>query len=263
MGIPLIEGRDFRAEDNASAPPAAIVSDGLARRYFPGRSAVGQRIDVGHTLLDIVGVAKDVRYRGIRNDASDIIYRPYLQQADGRFGLSFAIRADMPLAALVDLVRREFRAVVPGLPVPTTTTLDAQYDASLTSERLMATLSSFFGGMALLLVAIGVYGTLSYGISQRVRELGVRVALGADRREIRRLLLRAALVPVCAGLVIGLPAALAAGSLARSTLFGVSSRDPIAFGGCTILLLMVALGAAWLPARRAARIDPVTALRSE
>jgi len=263
LGIPLVEGRDFRPEDTADAAPVVIVNQSLARRYFRGQSAIGQRLDIEKTMVEIVGVAKDVRYRGIRDDASDVIYRPYVQQTTGNFGLSFAIRADMPLTSLEDLVRGQFRAVAPGLPVPSTTSLDARYDGSLTTERLMATLSAFFGAMALLLVAIGVYGTLSYGISQRGRELGVRIALGADRRAIKRLLIRAALIPVCGGLLIGLPAALAAGSLARATLFGVSFRDPIAFAGCTMLLLAVALVAAWLPARRASRLDPVAALRAE
>jgi predicted permease len=262
MGIPLLEGRDFQVADDARAQPTAIVSQGLARRYFPGRTVVGERIQVGKTLVEIVGVAKDVRYRGLRNEASDIIYRPYLQQPEG-YGLSFAIRADMPLTALDDLVRREFRAVAPDVPVPATTTLDAQYDGSIRTEQLMATLSTFFGAMALLLVSIGVYGVLSYGISERRREIGVRLALGADRRDIRKLLLYGALIPVSAGVVVGLPFALAAGSLARATLFGVSSRDPLAYTVCTLILVGASALAAWVPAQRAARIDPVGALRAE
>jgi predicted permease len=262
MGIPLFEGRDFRAADDVRAPAAAIVNQALARRYFPGRSALGERMQIGKTLVEIVGIAKDVRYRSIREEAPDMIYRPYLQQPDG-YGMTFAIRADMPVAALGDLVRREVRAAAPALPAPSLTTLDAVYDASITTDRLLATLSGFFGAMALLLVSMGVYGTISYAIAQRRRELGVRIALGADGQAIRRLLVKGALVPVAAGVLLGLPAALMAGTLGRSALFGITPRDPLAYGVCTFVLFGIAALAAWMPARRAAHMDPVTALRAE
>jgi predicted permease len=257
LGIPLLEGRDFNADDDDRADHVAIVNQGLASRYFPGGSARGQRIRIGATVAEIVGVAKDVRYRGIRESAPDVIYRPYLQQPDG-YGLSFAIRSDMPLPALADLVRREVRAAAPDIPVPAITPLDALYDGNITSERLLAVLSGFFGGMALVLVAIGVYGTLACDISRRRHEIGVRMALGADLRAIRRLLVGGALGPVAVGISVGLPAALAAGSLARRVLFGISASDPIAYGLCALVLLAIAVAAAWMPARRAGRIDPAT-----
>jgi len=262
MGIRLVEGRDFRAEDDERAPPVAVVNHSFARRYFPGRSALGERVQVGKALVEIVGVAKDVRYRSIRDEAADVVYRPYLQQPDG-YGLTFAIRADMPASTLGDLVRRAVRDGAPGLPVAELTTLDAQYDASLATERLMATLSGFFGAMALLLVGMGVYGTLSYGVSQRTRELGVRLALGAQRHDITHLILGGALSPVLVGVLVGVPLSLMASRVAHATLFGVTSSDPATYAACSAVLLAVAAAAALVPAYRAARIDPIAALRQE
>ena len=149
------------------------------------------------------------------------------------------------------------------LPVETPTSLDAQFDASVASERLLAAISSFFGLMVLVLMAIGVYGTLAYRVARRARELGVRISLGADRREITTLLLRGALTPVVAGLLLGLPIAFAAGRALRSTLFEISPTDPPTYAGSAVLLVGIAVVSGWLPSRRAARTDPLISLRQE
>ena len=150
-----------------------------------------------------------------------------------------------------------------GLPLYTVSSLDAKYDASIATERMLASIAGFLGSLALLLVAVGVYGTLAYAAARRTREMGVRLALGAERTDIIRLLLSGALVPVTAGILIGLPLALAATRLARGMLFGVTSTDPLTFATVGVLLLVTGALAASLPARRAARTDPMVALREE
>ncbi len=187
----------------------------------------------------------------------------YQQESETREELTFAIRTDAAPQLFIDAVRREVRAASADLPLYNVSTLAARYDGSITSERMLATTSGVLGGLSLLLVVVGVYGTLAYAAAQRTRELGVRLALGAARTDIARLLLRDALVPVAAGVVIGLPVALAAGALARGTLFGVSAADPWTYIASSVVLVAAGTVAAVIPARRAANTDPMTALRED
>lgn len=177
--------------------------------------------------------------------------------------LTFALRTDGNPLALVDALRQQVRDVSPRLPLYTVSSLDAKYDASIATERLLATIAGFLASLALLLVSVGVYGTLAYAAARRKREMGVRLALGAERKDIVRLLLSGALAPVTAGILIGLPCALAATRLARGMLFGVTSTDPVTFATVGVVLLLTAAAAASVPARRAARTDPMVALREE
>ena len=263
LGIPMLSGRDFTLEDDARARPVAIVSASLEARYFPGRSAVGEHLDTGKAIVEIVGVATDVPYTNLRAAKELMVYRPYLQDAGGAAGLTFAVRTDLAPAAAADLVRRALRDIAPAVPLSSVSTLDARVDASIPTERLLANISSFFGVMAVLLVGIGVYGTLAYSLAQRTREFAVRLALGATGGTIARTVLAGALAPVCAGLLLGVPLTFAAARVARGFLFGITPGDPVAFAAALTILLTVALAAAALPTRRAVRADPIAALREE
>lgn len=240
-----------------------MISQSLARRYFPGRDAVGSHLVAGKAVVEIVGVARDIPYAGVREEKEPVIYRPLLQDARANAGGIFAIRADLPPVAIADLVRQTLRETAPDVPISSMTTLEAQFDGSIATERLMASIAGFFAVTALLLVAVGVYGTLASLVVQRTRELGIRLALGASRRSIARLVLGDALSPVALGLLLGLPIALTGVRLARSVLFGITPSDPVTYLGSAIVLVVVAAAAAALPALSATRADPMAALRQE
>ena len=260
MGVPIVAGRDFVETDDERATPKAIVSASLARRLFGAESAVGRQIETDSRRFEIVGVAADVRYESLRDEPSDTVYFTYSYMPQFAEELTFALRTDGNPLALVDAVRQQVRDVSPRLPLYTLSSLDAKYDASIATERMLASIAGFLGSLALLLVAVGVYGTLAYAAARRTREMGVRLALGAERADIIRLLLSGALVPVTVGVLIGLPCALAASRLAKGMLFGVTSTDPLTFATVVVLLLLTAAMAAAIPARQASQTDPMVAL---
>jgi predicted permease len=263
MGIPIMAGRDFAITDDGRSRRVAIASASLAARCFPSGHAVGKHLDGWSQTVEIVGVAKDIPYAGVRDEKERVLYRPYLQDSGVAAGLTFVVRTDLAAAPAGDLVRSVLRGLAPAVPVSSIWTLEAKVDASIPTERLLAHISAFFGAMALLLVAIGVYGTLAYSIAQRTRELGVRVALGATRGDIARTILAGALAPVGAGLLLGVPLTLAVAGVARQFLYGITSRDPAAYAAAIVALLAAALAAALLPIRQAVRGDPIAALREE
>ena len=260
--IPLLAGRDFQLADDAQSLAVGVVSESLAARYFPGQSAVGRRLMAGNQAVEIVGVARDVPYVSVRTARERVLYRPY-QQAPGGIGQTFVIRTNLAPGPAAELLRGTLREIAPGVPVSSVATLDARVDGGIASERLLANISAFFGVMALLLVGIGVYGTLAYSIAQRARELGVRLALGATRGNIAGLVLRGAVTPVCLGLAVGLPLTLAVSRVAGGFLYGITPRDPAAYAASTGVLLAAALLAAAVPVRLATRADPIAALREE
>jgi ABC-type antimicrobial peptide transport system permease subunit len=197
----------------------------------------------------------------MREDVPITIYKPVAQEAPGEVALH--VRTSGDPAATIAAIRAEVRALDRNLPVYQVKTMAAQMDESLSRERLMATLSASFAGLALLLAAIGLYGVMAYSVSRRTRDLGIRMALGAASSDVVRLVLRESAVLVLAGLGIGLPVAWAASKLVASLLYGMNPRDPAMYAAVTALLAVVALLAAWLPARRATRIAPASALRCE
>ena len=267
MGIPLLAGRDFDVRDDEGAPQRAVVSESVARRYFGGEDPLGRQIFFGTTPAEVVGVAGDVRYTSLRENAPQMVYRPYRQQPGGIGGLTFLVRATSGTTVLTPLLRGEVRAAARDLPVPSVFTLEDQIDGTLVEERLLAALSGFFGAVAALLASIGLYGTVAYTVVRRTREIGIRMAVGAHPGLVARMVLRESLAMVAAGLALGIPAALAAARIARGViaglLFGVSPADPATLAGATFVLVAIGLVAAYVPARRAARIDPMKALRHE
>ena len=266
MGIPLL-GREFSARDSADAPKVAIISERIVRECFPGgrTEALGRRVRLGDRgeWLTVVGVVADIHQRGLDRDVQPMIYVPFQQERGGfiRF-VSFVARTATP-ASVVEGIRAEIRRAAPDLPIQSTVTMDEAVAASVAQPRFRMVLLGLFAMAATLIATCGIYGLMAYTVTQRRREIGVRMALGADRRDVLRLVLTRALRIVAAGLIAGLAGAVGVTRMLQTFLFGVTPTDPIAFTVVTLLLMAVGLMAAWLPARRATRIDPCTALRAE
>ena len=264
MGIRLIAGRDFTSADTNTAPGVVIVNESTARRHWSGRSAIGQRIRLGKDAKDpwltVVGVANDVRYREWEAVRADM-YVPYLQRAQHR--TDFVIKTHGDPEQLVSLVRREILALDKDQLISNVTTMEALVDRALARSRFNGVVLSILSASALGLAAIGLYGVLFYGVAQRTNEIGVRIAIGASRWHVLRLIAAGGLRLVMLGLVFGIAAATALSRLAKELLFGVAPLDPLTYAGACLLLLTVATVACLAPALHATAIDPVNALRSE
>ena len=210
---------------------------------------------------EIVGVVKDARYFGLREPIDPMIYVPIWRHNAGPRTL--CIRTSRQAPEMVEIVRRQVTAIDSAIPILNSRTMQQQIDTDILQERLIATLSSFFGSVALLLAAVGLYGVISYAVARRTREIGIRMALGAQGRSVLWLVVRDAVLLVGAGAAIGIPAALAVTCLVKAFLYGISAQDPLSFAASTTILLLVAALAGFLPARCATRVDPNTALRYE
>jgi len=245
----------------------AIVSERIVREYFPGGpgEALGRRVrlDDRGEWLTVVGVVADIRQMSLERDVQPMIYVPFQQDHSGflRF-VAFVARTATP-ASVVEGIRAEIRQAAPDQPIQSTVTMDEAVAASVAQPRFRTVLLALFAVTATLIATCGIYGLMAYAVTQRRREIGVRMALGADRRDVFRLVLTRALRIVVAGVIVGLAGAAGVTRVLQSFLFGVTPTDPIAFTVVTLLLMAVGLMAAWLPARRATRIDPCAALRAE
>src|SRR5213082_2555740 len=260
LGIPLVVGREFIRNDDENAPRVAIINETMAGKYWPGKDPIGQRLKVKDTWMQIVGVAKNVKNETKLEAPKSFFYVPVRQNFF--VGNALLIRTRETPGAITNALVREVHALDPTLAPYAADRLQEQVDGRGYTQRLAATLLALFGGMALFLAAIGLYGVMSYSVSQSTRELGVRMALGATVRDLLRLVLSRGLRLTIVGVVIGASAALLLTRLMGNLLYKVSPRDPIAFGAALIILIAVALIACFLPARRATRIDPVRALRT-
>ena len=259
IGIPIVAGREFTRNDDENAPPVAIVNETMAAKYWPGKDLVGQRLKVKDKWTEIVGVAKNANYRTKLEQSTPFFYVPVRQNFFVQNNI--IIRTEQSPAAIRNALAREVHALDPNLAPLDAISLQEQVDLMSYTQRLAVALLAIFGGMALLLAAIGLYAVMSYSVSQATRELGMRMALGARAQDILRLVLSRGLRLTIAGIAIGGVAALLLTRLMGNLLYKVSPRDPIAFGLALIILLAVALLACFLPARRATRLDPVQALR--
>src|SRR5467141_153298 len=259
LGIPLVVGREFTKNDDENSPRVAIVNETMAGKYWPGKDPIGQRLKVKDNWMEIVGVAKAVKIETKLEPPRSFFYVPVRQNFF--VGNALLIRTRETPGAITNALAREVHALDPTLAPYAADRLQEQVDGRGYTQRLAATLLALFGGMALFLAAIGLYGVMSYSVSQSTRELGVRMALGATVRDLLRLVISRGLRLTIVGVAIGLAAALMLTRLMGNLLYKVSPRDPIAFGAALIILIAVALIACFLPARRATRIDPVRALR--
>jgi predicted permease len=264
LGVPLLRGRDIDEHDVAGAPDVAIINRTLADLLWPGQDPIGRRLRIGLAdapLREVVGVVGDIRYRTLGEGARPFIWRPVAQSY--RSQMSILVRAAADPAGLLEPVRREIRALDAGLPVYGLKTMSVHMGHALWWTRMGAALAATFGGLALLLAAIGLYGVVSYSVAQRTKEIGIRMALGARRADVLRLVVGQGMLLVLAGTAAGLLAALAAGRVVSSLLYGVGAFEPLTLLAITVILCGAALLATWLPARRAARVDPMVALRYE
>jgi len=263
---PILMGRDFDLHDSSAPSKVVIVNESLARKALPDQNPIGHRLDGA----EIIGVVRDSLYGGARESARPVLYRPLFQNPPGVDpgqwlgvgSVSFELRYGSG-ASPVEEVRQAVAAVDRNVPIFRMKTLRAQTEDSLLRERLLSTISSFFGGLALLLACLGLYGLMAYGVARRTAEIGIRMALGARRKEITWLVLRETLELVLVGVTAGVPLAIWLSSYAKTLLFGVAAADPMILAAAGATLLGVAALAAYLPARRATRVDPMTALRYE
>jgi predicted permease len=264
FGVRLTRGRDFTRGDARPAAKVAILNETAARTYFGTRDPIGESLGFGRSVVyRVVGVVEDTRHRSLREPSQRFAYVPLWQPLDALTRITLAVSSAEPQAALARSVSREVKAIHPNTLVSDVIAVEDQIDATLLSERLLSTLATAFATLALSLSAIGLFGTLSYSVARRTAEFGVRMALGAGPARIAWSVVRETLLRVVAGLALGLPAALVASSAARALLFGVAPADPDAYLAAAAALTTVAGLAAWLPARRAASIDPCDALRRE
>jgi predicted permease len=263
MGMTLLRGRPLTREDHRHAPPVAVISESLARRLFGSEDGLGKRVQLGRDapMMQVVGIVRDARTNEMKNESAEALFQPVAQAPDYLRGLQ--VRSSGDPTVIANQIRQAVRDAHPDLPVLAVRTMSSRMDLLLENERLLATLSTAFGLSALFLVCIGLYGVISEWAAQRTREIGVRIALGATSGGVRWLVLRQALVLVLVGLAIGLPATMAASRLIRGMLFGVTPMDPATLTLAALLMFLVATLAAYLPARRASRVDPMVALRQE
>ena len=266
MGTRLIAGRDFGVTDAVGSVPVAIVNEAMARKYLPGGNPVGKRFSTemgsGAAIYEVIGVVEDARYRSLREPSAPIVYLSDRQTSEPSPAVSYLLRSDLPSERLMPLVRAAIAEVDPRASF-TAQTIRENLDRSLVRERLLATLSGVFGGLAILLALVGLYGIMSYSVARRRNEIGIRLALGAERAGVLRMVMGEVGRLVTVGVVIGVIVALAAGRLVTKFLYGVSASDPAVIAITAAAVVIVGLGAGAMPAWRAARLDPVAALRED
>jgi len=270
MKIPLLRGRDFNEHDTERAPKVAVVNQAFVKGYFSDRDPMGQHIgfdsDPANQDMEIVGIARDARYGSLRDETPATVYRPFAQESNVPY-LFFELRTAADPLSLVPAARTAVASVDRNVPLFGIETETQEIDDALLQERLFAKLAGFFSLAALLLASVGLYGILSYAVARRTSEIGIRMALGAQRASVLRMVLGETLLLVLSGVVIGIPASFAATRFASSVisdlLFGIKATDVSTIVLATIVLIVVAVFAGFLPARRAMRVDPMVALRYE
>jgi predicted permease len=274
MGIPILMGRDFTEKDERLEVPegsngfrVAIANEQFARKYFAGRNPIGGRIGFGAnpntpTPVEIVGVVRDSKYTGVRDDIRPGLFYPILESDDPGGGTVY-VRTTQPPDAMFATARAIVRQLDPNLPVHGTRTLEWQVEQSLRNERLVATMTAIFGTLATLLAVVGLYGVMAYTVARRTREIGIRMALGARASAIGWLVIREVLLIATFGIAIALPVAWWLSRYVESELYGVKPTDATTVAGAVVLLVAVAALAGLVPSTRAARVNPTTALRYE
>jgi putative ABC transport system permease protein len=264
MGIPLLRGRSFTERDNESAPRVALINETFARNFFPGEDPLGQRIQITNGNEDwreVVGIVRDVKSQGIDHEVIPQSYEPFYQQPNST--LWVVLRSSGDPAALPAAVRQKTSEIDRDQPIAQMRLVDELVADSVARPRFALTLVGGFSLIALLISAVGIYGMMSYRVVQQTREMGIRVALGATPSTVLCKVVSEGMIIIGSGLLTGAAASLALAQVIRSLLFETSPRDPTALVAVSVILALVGLLACWLPARRAARVDPMVALRAE
>ncbi len=264
LSIPILQGRGFTEQDRAESPGVAVINEEMARLYFAGQNPIGKRFSLGagKPWLEIIGVTTNIKHRALAELPLPHFDLPLSQRPYSPF-LTWHLRTANDPSRLIAATQHTLKTLDPGVPMDFTWTMDDVLARSITPARMAATLTSLLGIVVLLLAAIGLYGATAYAVNQRTRELGIRLALGAEHRILMRLILRQEMKPVLAGLAVGLISARVLARLIQSLLFAVNTTDPLVLSGIVTLLLLITLLACYLPARRIMKIDPMTALRHE
>ncbi|HEV8042346.1 MAG TPA: ABC transporter permease [Bryobacteraceae bacterium] len=267
MRIPLLLGRSLTLVDERTSQQVAVVNQTFADRFFPGVNPVGHTFYLGEQpgaeAIQVIGVAKDAHYTDVRSEVKPTVYLPYTDSLTGLHQMTFVVRTVLPPLAIAGAMRRVVAATDPAIPVAEMKTEQEQIAESIATERLFAGFVSAFGCVAALLAAIGLYGVMAYAVARRTVEIGIRLALGARRATVQWMVLRQSLWMVVLGLAIGIPAALVLTRFIQNKLYGIRPTDPASFVVAAILITAVGAAAAWIPARRASRVDPIQALRNE
>jgi predicted permease len=264
LGIPVLRGRAFTARDTREAPLVAVINEAAARQFFDGANPIGRRFGTTpetSSQIEIVGLVRDAKYNTLREPAPPTMYVPYMQSALGAMAL--AVRTSIDPTQVMPSIRDAVRGVDPNLPLMDMSTQMEQIERRYAQERVFARAYALFGGLALLVAAIGLFGLMSYNVTRRAPEIGIRMALGAEQGTVLRMILRESLVLVAIGVVIGVAAAAGAGRFLASLLFGVEAHDVVSSLAAVGLMVSVAALAGYLPARRASRVDPMLALRHD
>jgi predicted permease len=268
MGIPLLAGRAFNVHDTQTSPKVAVINESMARRFFPSGSAIGHRFGMGDVPdhpgeIEVIGVVKDAKYTALDEGAQMAAYFPCTQSPG--FYENFAVRyaPGANTRQLIAEVRGAIANANPNILVNNVSSLEEQVDRSIATQSLIARLSAFFGVLAVFLAAIGIYGLMSYSVARRTNEIGIRLALGAQTRTLLWMVLSETLVLLAAGLLVGVPITLASTRILKSQLYQLSPLDPLAIGSAIAIIAAMTVLAAWLPARRAAQVDPMVALRCD
>jgi len=265
MRIPVNRGREFTPQDRDETPRVVIVNEALARRFWPGEEAIGKRIGFSGSTQqvwhEIIGVVGDVKHTSLDIDPKPEVYFAYQQNPD-RF-MALVVRASGEPSTLASAIRDQVLAVDPNQPVFDTKTMSERFSKSIAPSRFVMLLLGVFAGLALILASVGIYGVISYSVAQRTHEIGIRMALGAEAGDVLKMVVRQGMKLALAGVAVGLVGAFALTRLMSGLLFGVSSTDPLTFTVISLLLAGVALGACFVPARRATRVDAMVALRYE
>jgi predicted permease len=268
LGVPVLLGRDFTAGDHGSALKVAILNETAARFYFGSANPIGGKVRFTNyprrdLLYEVVGVVRDTLHDNLRDRASRFIYLPVPQSVEPIRRIALAARCVGDATGFSEPVRRQIQSAHPALLVTSASTMEKQIEQTLLRERLVATLSTAFGTVALVLASIGLYGILAYAVTRKTNEIGIRMALGATRSGVVWMILREGFALAGGGILIGVPVVLAIGQVAKALLYGVEPFDPLALVSAALLLLVFAGVAAVLPSRRASLLDPSTALRRE
>jgi predicted permease len=265
LEIPLVRGRNLDVRDTLpKAPQVAVINESAAKQFFPGEDPIGKRY--GNSLeqnadTEIVGIVKDTKYSSLRDEAPPTGFRPFAQQTTN--AATFEVRTFGAPESMIPAVRDAIRKVNANLPLVRVSTQTDLVEGRFVQERFFAMAYSLFGGLGLLLAAIGLFGLMSYNVARRTNEIGIRMALGAQRQDVVQMVLRESLIMVAVGTVIGIGAALAGGRLVATMLFGLAPHDVVTIVVAIGVLVTVSLLAGYLPARRASRVDPMVALHYE
>jgi predicted permease len=268
LRIPILGGRSFTAADTETSLKVAVINQSLARTYFPNQNPIGKTFATSDAknnklVYQIVGICADTRYASLREDPPPVFYLDFRQAPEVDWGMTFVVRTTSPRQAITPALRRAIQAIDRNLPLVDVRTQQEQIDQLLTNERIFAQLTLAFGVLALVLASIGIYGILAYSVSRRTNEIGIRMALGARAHQVMRMVLGEAGWMTIIGIATGLGTALALSRVIASQLYGLKASDPATLAGSAVVLIVVALAASWIPARRAAGIDPMMALRHE